>query len=66
MTPSTSGKTDMAFTLSELAEEARREAKMRRQVYERQGMNALRARRIDMMDEIAKRLEELAKGERLI
>lgn len=56
----------MAFTLSELAEEARREAKMRRQVYERQGMNALRARRIDMMDEIAKRLEELAKGERLI
>ena len=54
------------FTNTEKATEARREAKMRKMVYERRGFTELDLRRIAMMEEIAADYEQLAEKERLL
>lgn len=55
------------FTNEELAREAEREAAMRREVYSRKrALGPHDRQRIAMMQEIAARLRELAKKERLL
>jgi hypothetical protein len=55
---------DMLFTFTELAEEAAREADMRRDVYKRQragaGLTPSQKKRIAMMDAIAVHLQQHA------
>lgn len=56
----------MTFTAEEKRKEALREVQMRKEVYARSGMDTLKQRRIDLMQEIADDYAKLAETERLL